>query len=102
MEESIQAIGFRIICDQDGEIIYIENELKGNFRERKTLTEIHCIDLEYGAVNLFTHEMVAIDMDTKKPILEELPIVETEEQKRIRELEDAILMQADTEDGGIL
>lgn len=46
--------------------------------------------------------IVGVNVETRQAILEELPVVESEEQRRIRELEDELLLQADAELGGIL
>ena len=95
-------VGWRIIFDQDGEIIHLEGEYAGNMLPRKELTRISYIDLEYGAVNLSKCDIIGVDITTNKPILRERPSQETEEQKRIRELEDALLLQAENDLGGIL
>ena len=95
-------VGNRIICDQDGEIIFQTGEMQGDVLARKEITELHVVDLEFGVINPLTHRIVGIDVETKRPILETVEIVESEEQKRIRELEDALLLAADAETGGIL
>ncbi|WP_405155623.1 hypothetical protein [Paenibacillus sp. FSL K6-0108] len=95
-------IGTRIIYDQDGEIIYRAGEIQGDVLPRKEITELHYIDLEYGAIDYHTHRIVSIDPATKQPVLEELPIVETPEQQKIKELEEQILLLANENTGGIL
>lgn len=95
-------VGIRIISDQDGEIISILGEMQGDVLPRKEITSVHHVDLLYGEVDLMTHNIIGVDLDALKPILEEIPSVETEEQKRIRELEDELLLQAENEVGGIL
>ena len=95
-------IGNRIIFDQDGEVVYQTGEMRGDVLPRKEITELHFVDLEFGSINFETHRIIGIDVETKQPILEAVKIVETEEQKRIRELEDALLLVADAETGGIL
>lgn len=99
----MKRIGCRIICDQDGEIIDISGEMKGDVLDRKDIISLHHLDLDYGSINFITHKIVGVDLEMMKPILEELPIIETEEQKRIRELEeDVLLLQTENEIGGIL
>lgn len=101
MENGIK-VGWRIIYDQDGDIIHMQGEYAGDMLPRKELTQINYLDLEYGAVDLMKYDIVGVDVTTNKPILEKKPTHETEEQKRIRELEDALLLAADAETGGIL
>lgn len=95
-------VGQRIICDQDGEIITILSEMEGHVLPRKEITSLHSIDLEFGSADIRKFNITGVDMKTMQPILEQFPINETEEQKRIRELEDALLLQAETDLGGIL
>lgn len=95
-------IGNRIIYNQDGEIVYQTGDMSGDVLPRKEITELHFVDLEYGAVNLQTHRIISIDPKTKQPILEELLVELTPEQQRIQELEDQLLLMADAETGGIL
>lgn len=95
-------VGNRIIYDQDGEIVFQTGEMTGDVLPRKEITELHLIDMEYGAVNFQTHRIIGIDLETKQPILEEIPIELTPEQQRIQELEDQLLLMADANTGGIL
>lgn len=97
--EILSNIGIRVIFDQDGEIVSIISEMSGSVLPRKKLIDLYCLDLEYGAINNRTHRLVGINMETKQP---EIPNIESEEQQRIRELEDELLLQADKELGGIL
>jgi len=98
----VQHVGNRIIADQDGEIIFMTGEMSGDVLPRKEITELHCIDLGYGAIDFSTHKIIGINIETKEPIIETLSTTETDEQRRIRELEDALLLQAENEIGGIL
>lgn len=94
-------IGERIFYDQDGEVLARMGEMQGDVLPRKEITSIHFVDLEYGEVNTLNHNIIGIDVDTKKPILELIPREQTPEE-RIKELEDALLLAADAEMGGIL
>ncbi|WP_324728772.1 hypothetical protein VO178_19465 [Lysinibacillus fusiformis] len=102
----MQNLGNRIICDQDGGIIFSTGEVVGiseaDVVPRKNITSLHCIDLEYGYMDYTQNRIAKIDLNTMQPIIEKIPVLESEEQKRIRELEDAFLLQADNEIGGIL
>ncbi len=95
-------IGNRIVYDQDGDIVFQTGEREGVVVANKDITELHFVDLEYGAINHQTHRIIGINITTKQPILEDIEVIETEEQSRIRELEDALLLAADAEMGGIL
>ncbi|MCR8744331.1 hypothetical protein [Romboutsia lituseburensis] len=84
----MKQIGNRIICDQDGAIMYSYGEIQGaDIPDRKEITEIHCIDLDFGEIDYSKVRLVSIDMNTKKPITEPIEPILTEEQKRIKELE---------------
>ncbi|WP_405131912.1 hypothetical protein MHB43_10415 [Paenibacillus sp. FSL H8-0317] len=95
-------VGMRIIYDQDGEIVFNSGEMSGDVLPRKEVTKIEHIDLDYGVINFLTHRIVRIDIETKQPILEEIPIVLSPEEQRIKELEDQVLLLANENTGGIL
>ncbi|OAB31744.1 hypothetical protein PMSD_18335 [Paenibacillus macquariensis subsp. defensor] len=95
-------VGNRIFFDNDGEIVYQTGEMQGDVLARKEITELNCIDLEYGAINVQTHRIIRINTITKQPILEEIPQILTPEQQQIKDLEDALLLATDNELGGIL
>ena len=85
-------IGSRIIFDQDGEVIVHLSEVDGSVLPRKPISNIDYIDLSYGEVDYSKFRIVAIDTATRTPILEEIPYVKTEEQLRIEELENELLL----------
>lgn len=96
-------VGTRIIYDQDGEIIVLLGDMEGDVLERKPLAHINHIDLDYGAIDWQTQRILGVDVTTNTPIIETIQVTETEEQRKIRELEeDILLLQADTLTGGIL
>lgn len=95
-------IGNRIFYDQDGVIIHQTGEIRGDVLPRKEITELHFVDLEYGAINPQTHLIAGIDPVTKQPLLEAIEIPLTAEQQHIKELEDQLLLTADANAGGIL
>jgi len=95
-------IGDRIFYDQDGQLFTRMGEMQGDVLPRKEITSIHFVDLEFGTINTETHKIVGIDVETKLPILEEIPQQLTPELQRIIELEDALLLATDAEMGGIL
>jgi len=96
-------VGARIFYDpRNGEILITLAEMMGDVLPRQPIADVKVMDLEYGSFDFTTHRIVGIDINTKQPIIEKLEIEETDEQRHIRELEDALLLQADTENGGIL
>jgi hypothetical protein len=85
-------VGNRIIYDQDGEMLMQLGEMQGDVLPRKDITKLNFVDLEYGQVDLSKYRIIKIDVNTKKPVLEEIPQVLTEEQIRIQELENQLLL----------
>lgn len=96
------AVGTRIIFDaNDGNVIEVYGDMEGGVTDRPQWGRLDYIDIDFGKVNLMTHRIIGVNVETKQPILEAI-VNETEEQKRIRELEDELLLAADAEMGGIL
>lgn len=95
-------VGNRIVFDQDGEILYQTGEMAGDVLPRKEIIELDFIDLEYGQIDYTKHRVIGVDINTKQPILEDIVIPKTEEQQRIEELENQILLMVDSIEGGIL
>ncbi|MCF6466333.1 hypothetical protein [Clostridium sp. Cult2] len=92
-------IGNRIIFDQDGKIIYQLGEMEGNVLPRKEITKLDYIDLEYEQIDYSKHRIIAIDTETRQPILEEV-IREKTQEEYIQELENQILLLEDEKLGG--
>ncbi|HFL3267910.1 TPA: hypothetical protein ACG3I4_003879 [Clostridioides difficile] len=92
----------RIICDQTGKILLQTGEATGDILEHDTITELHCIDVPYGSIDYIKNRIVGINIETKQPILEEMPVYLTEEEKRIQELENQILLNENEKVGGLL
>ncbi|MCC0654197.1 hypothetical protein [Clostridioides sp. ES-S-0001-03] len=95
-------VGRRIFFDEDGEIIFYEGQSKGNVPERKNIKKIEYIDLPYNYIDYEKYKIIGINIETKQPILEEIPIFITEEEKRIQELENQILIAENEKVGGLL
>ncbi|HBG8444855.1 TPA: hypothetical protein KRH06_003793, partial [Clostridioides difficile] len=81
----------RIICDQTGKILLQTGEATGDILEHDEITELHFVDIPYGSVDYTKSRIVGINIETKEPILEEMPVYLTEEEKRIQELENQLL-----------
>ncbi|WP_087554860.1 hypothetical protein, partial [Clostridioides difficile] len=64
--------------------------------------ELHYIDVEYGSIDYTRNRIIGINIETKEPILEEIPVFISEEEKRIQELENQILLNENEKVGGIL
>lgn len=92
----------RIIYDQTGKILLQTGEATGDVLEHDTITELHCIDVEYGSIDYTKNRIIGINIETKQPILEEIPVYLTEEEKRIQELENQILLNENEKVGGLL
>ena len=63
---------------------------------------MHCIDIPYGSIDYTKNRIIGINIETKQPILEEIPVFITEEEKRIQELENQILLNENEKVGGLL
>ncbi|MGO0885161.1 hypothetical protein ACTPDI_20525 [Clostridioides difficile] len=94
--------GNRVIYNQDGKILLQTGEATGDILEHDTITELHCIDVPYGSIDYTRNRIAGINIETKQPILEEIPIYISEEEKRIQELENQILLNENEKVGGIL
>ncbi|HGM1082320.1 TPA: hypothetical protein ACKOLN_002291 [Clostridioides difficile] len=92
----------RIIYDQTGKILLQTGEATGDILEHDEITELHCIDVEYGSIDYTRNRIVGINIETKEPILEEIPTFISDEEKRIQELENQILLNENEKVGGIL
>ncbi|MDN9637756.1 hypothetical protein KLL63_17610 [Clostridioides difficile] len=92
----------RIICDQTGKILLQTGEATGDVLEHDTITELHFVDVPYGSVDYTKSRIVGINIETKQPILEEIPVYLTEEEKRIQELENQLLLNENEKVGGLL
>jgi len=96
-------IGNRVYFDKNsGVIIHQTLEQTGNVSPHPTITKIDYMDIPFGSIDYKKNYIESIDILTQQPIIKSFPIQESDEQRRIRELEDALLMQTDLENGGIL
>ena len=92
----------RIIYDQTGKMLLQTGEATGDVLEYDTITELHCIDIPYGSIDYTRNRIIGINIETKEPILEEIPTFISDEEKRIQELENQILLNENEKVGGIL
>ncbi|MCC0678943.1 hypothetical protein IC218_01555 [Clostridioides sp. ES-S-0005-03] len=92
----------RIIYDQTGKILLQIGEATGDVLEHDTITELHWIDVPYRSIDYTKNRVTGINIETKQPILEEIPVFMSDEEKRIQELENQILLNENEKVGGIL
>ncbi|ALP03676.1 TPA: hypothetical protein ACKONR_003229 [Clostridioides difficile] len=92
----------RIICDQTGKILLQTGEATGDILEHDEITELHFVDIPYGSIDYTRNRIIGINIETKEPILEEIPTFISDEEKRIQELENQILLNENEKVGGIL
>ena len=94
--------GNRIICDQTGKILLQTGEATGDILEHDEITELHFVDIPYGSIDYTRNRIIGINIETKEPILEEIPTFISDEEKRIQELENQILLNENEKVGGLL
>ncbi|WP_131021958.1 hypothetical protein, partial [Clostridioides difficile] len=84
--------GNRIIYNQDGKILLQTGEATGDILEHDTITELNFIDLEFGSIDYSKQYIESINPVTKEPVLKNIEIVLTNEQKRLEVLEKELSM----------
>ncbi|MEK4425854.1 hypothetical protein [Solibacillus sp. FSL K6-1523] len=95
-------IGNRIYYQKSsGTVIYQAGEMSDAPNERPIIDEIAYIDVPFGSIDYAKDWIVGVDLESGQPIVVTFKD-ETAEEKRIRELEDELLLQAENEIGGIL
>ncbi|GLC88710.1 hypothetical protein [Lysinibacillus piscis] len=93
-------VGNRIYYNAStGNILFTAGEINNAEAPRDVDEIVEFIDVDYGSIDYSKNMIIGIDMENRVPILQP---IENEEQRRIRELEDALLLAADAENGGIL
>ncbi|HBE8727237.1 TPA: hypothetical protein KM440_003759, partial [Clostridioides difficile] len=86
--------------DQTGKILFQTGEATGDVLEHDTITELHYIDVGYGNIDYSKQYIESINPITKELILKDIPIYLSEEEKRIQELENQLLLSVNQEIGG--
>ncbi|HBE9404971.1 TPA: hypothetical protein KNH94_000164 [Clostridioides difficile] len=90
----------RIICDQTGKILLQTGEATGDILEHDIITELHCIDIPYGSIDYTKNRIIGINIETKEPVLEEIPAYISKAEKEKQELENQLLLMTNKELGG--
>ncbi|MCZ6390771.1 hypothetical protein O6A81_19105 [Clostridioides difficile] len=94
--------GTRIIYDQSGKIWFIQTDTEGTELTWSEITELHYLDLEFGSIDYSKQYIESINPVTKELVIKDIPIILTDEQKRLQELENQILLNENEKVGGIL
>ncbi|HBG5660852.1 TPA: hypothetical protein ST283_003640 [Clostridioides difficile] len=84
--------GNRIIYDQSGKIWLQTGEATGDVSEHDTITELHYLDLEFGSIDYSKQYIESINPVTKEPVLKDIEVILTDEQKRLQALEKELSM----------
>ncbi|OFA22851.1 hypothetical protein BW28_08940 [Clostridioides difficile] len=82
----------RVIYDQTGKIIFETGESCGDVLPHDKITELHYIDVEYGSIDYTRNKIVGINIETKEPVLEEIPAYISKAEKEKQELENQLLL----------
>ncbi|PBF08522.1 hypothetical protein [Clostridioides difficile] len=90
----------RIIYDQTGKIWLQTGEATGDVLEHNEITELNWIDIDYGSVDYTKNRITGINIETKQPILEEIPVYVSKAEKEKQELENQLLLLTNQEIGG--
>lgn len=104
-EGKVEIQNNRIIYDtSNGKLIYQTGEASGDVPEQGEWGQLAYIEVPYGSIDYKKYFIKGINPQTLEPILEAYPEPElTEEQVKIKELEENILLlQTDANEGGIL
>ncbi|AXU27055.1 TPA: hypothetical protein ACKONR_002225 [Clostridioides difficile] len=84
--------GNRIIYDQSGKIWLQTGEATGDVSEHDTITELHYLDLEFGSIDYSKQYIESINPVTRELVLKDIPVISTDEQKRLQALEKELNM----------
>ncbi|MGG2110192.1 hypothetical protein ABFY60_06690 [Lysinibacillus pakistanensis] len=94
-------IGTRIIYGAKSKnVVTVLHRMEGDIVERSN-ESLKYIDIPFDDFDPSMHFISGID-EQGSTIIAIVPNYETEEQQRIRELEDTLLLQTDSEIGGLL
>ncbi|EOY7154710.1 hypothetical protein ACQD52_003527 [Clostridioides difficile] len=75
--------GNRIIYNQNGKILLQTGEATGDILEHDVITELHYLDIEFGSIDYSKQYIESINPVTKEPVIKDIPIILTDEQKKI-------------------
>lgn len=77
----------RIIYDQTGNIWLQTGEATGDIQEWSKITELNFLDVEFGSIDYSKQYIESINPVTKEPIIKDIEVILTDEQKRLQALD---------------
>ncbi len=95
-------VGKLIIYDNKGKILFQSGEGKGDLIPYDKNMKVDWLEIKYNSIDYSKYRIVGINVETKEPILEEIKVELTEEEKRIKELENQLLIAENEKVGGLL
>ncbi|MDI7818531.1 hypothetical protein QMM58_19425 [Clostridioides difficile] len=82
----------RVIYDQTGKIWLQTGEAIGDLIDWSEITELNYIDIEHGSIDYSKQYIESINPITKEPVLKDIEVILTDEQKRLKLLEEELSM----------
>lgn len=95
-------VGKLIIYNNKGKILFQGGEGKGDLIPYDKNMKVDWVEIKYNSIDYSKYRVIGINVETKEPILEEIKVELTEEEKRIQELENQILLNENEKLGGLL
>ncbi|WP_334300201.1 hypothetical protein [Clostridioides difficile] len=78
--------------DQTGNIWLQTGEATGDIQEWSKITELNFLDVEFGSIDYSKQYIESINPVTKEPIIKDIEVILTDEQKRLQALEKELSM----------
>ncbi|MDO0007939.1 hypothetical protein KLM57_16965, partial [Clostridioides difficile] len=91
-----------IIYDNKGKVLFQGGEGKGDLIPYDKNMKVDWLEIKYNSIDYSKYRIVGINVETREPILEEIKVELTEEEKIIKELENQLLIAENEKVGGIL
>lgn len=82
----------RVIYDQTGRVWFQTGEATGAIKEWEEITELNFLDVKYGSIDYSKQYIESINPVTKEPVLKDIEVILTDEQKRLQALEKELNM----------
>ncbi|EMQ1359698.1 hypothetical protein OD257_003048 [Clostridioides difficile] len=95
-------VGKLIIYDNKGKVLFQGGEGKGDLIPYDKNMKVDWLEIKYNSIDYSKYRIVGINVETREPILEEIKVELTEEEKIIKELENQLLIAENEKVGGIL
>ncbi|MCZ8509739.1 hypothetical protein O9909_13460 [Clostridioides difficile] len=91
-----------MIYDNKGKVLFQGGEGKGDLIPYDKNMKVDWLEIKYNSIDYSRYRIVSINVETREPILEEIKVELTEEEKRIQELENQLLIAENEKVGGLL